>query len=81
MPSRLGETIADLDPPARRAVHDALATLAEDPRAGAAEPIRGAEIRRLFTRPTVATGDRITLLYRVHEAEHQVEIIWVIAGP
>ncbi|MFK0294832.1 type II toxin-antitoxin system RelE/ParE family toxin [Streptomyces sp. NPDC090442] len=76
----LGEEIASLPPDGRRAVHEALAALAADPRAGIAEPITAAELRRITTGPT-PTGDRITLLYRVHEDERRLELIWIISGP
>ncbi|MEV0012728.1 hypothetical protein [Streptomyces sp. NPDC047973] len=87
VPSRLFEEFAHLSGPARRAVHDLLAQLATDPRdpASSTEPVTGAELRRITTRPATDTGDRITLLYRVHPAEDgqpgRVEIIFVISGP
>ncbi|MFF4290987.1 hypothetical protein ACFY0R_37690 [Streptomyces sp. NPDC001633] len=80
LPDRLGDEIAHLTPSGRRAVHDALAALARDPRSGTPEPITAAEIRRVTTSPDDA-GDRITLLYRVHATDRAVEIIWIISGP
>ncbi|MGW1666195.1 hypothetical protein [Streptomyces microflavus] len=86
VPERLYEEFARLSGPGRRAVHEALAQLARDPRdpQSSAEPITGAELRRITTRPTADTGDRITLLYRVHTDDAQpgrIEIIYVISGP
>jgi len=83
VPARLGEEVGRLTPGGRRAVHDALARLAKDPRTGAEEPVTGAEIRRILTEPAADNGDRITLLYRVHgdEDPRRVEIIFLLAGP
>jgi hypothetical protein len=81
LPDRLGEEIAHLEPAARRTVHSAFADLAQDPRAGVADPtITAVEIRRILTSPTPA-GERVTVLYRVHTDSRSVEIIWLIAGP
>ncbi|MEU8528138.1 MULTISPECIES: hypothetical protein [Streptomyces] len=87
VPRRLYPEFAHLSPGGRRAVHDALARLAEDPRdaASTAEPVKGAELRRFVSEPATDTGDRITLLYRVHEPKGRtpgrVEIIFLLAGP
>ncbi|MFC5724859.1 hypothetical protein ACFP1Z_32395 [Streptomyces gamaensis] len=81
MPARLNEEMARLTPSGRRAVHDALAALARDPQTGAEEVIAGAEIRRHRTQPTADTGDRISVLYRVHARERRIEVIYLIAGP
>ncbi|MEV4949389.1 hypothetical protein [Streptomyces sp. NPDC053755] len=87
VPRRLYTEFAHLSPGGRRAVHDALALLAEDPRspASAAEPIRTVELRRLTTEPATDTGATVTLLYRVHEPEGErpgrVELIFMLAGP
>ncbi|GAA0439168.1 hypothetical protein [Streptomyces luteireticuli] len=80
MPARLGDEVAHLTPSGRRVVHDALAALALDPHAGAEEVITGAEVRRYRTRPT-DTGDRISILYRLHADTRSVEIVFLLAGP
>ncbi|MFG2867197.1 hypothetical protein [Streptomyces sp. NPDC048338] len=88
VPRRLYPEFAHLSPDGRRAVHDALAALAEDPRspASSAEPVQAIELRRLTTRPTTDTGVTITLLYRVHPPlgrakTGRVEIVFLIVGP
>ncbi|NWF30886.1 hypothetical protein HW130_32360 [Streptomyces sp. PKU-EA00015] len=87
VPPRLYEEFAHLSAAGRRVVHDTLEGLAEDPRdpASSTEPIAGAELRRITTRPTPDTGDRITLLYRVHPPEQdepgRVEVIFILSGP
>ncbi|MCY0961798.1 hypothetical protein [Streptomyces sp. H27-H5] len=88
VPPRLYDEVAHLSAGGRRAVHDALDTLAVDPRdpASSTEPIAGAELRRINTTPTKDTGDRITLLYRVHAPEAgqpagRVEVIFILSGP
>ncbi|MFF7178253.1 hypothetical protein [Streptomyces sp. NPDC008121] len=87
VPRRLYPEFAHLSPGGRRAVHDALALLAADPRcpASTAEPIRTLELRRITTEPAVDTGTTITILYRVHEPEDErpgrVELIFMLAGP
>ncbi|MET8102228.1 hypothetical protein ABZV29_38245 [Streptomyces sp. NPDC005236] len=88
VPPRLYEEFAQLSGPGRKAVHEVLALLAEDPRNAATsrEPITGAELRQISTEPTADTGDRISILYRVHDPADasetgHVEIIYVISGP
>ncbi|MFD9850505.1 hypothetical protein [Streptomyces parvus] len=87
VPPRLYEEFAQLSGSGRRVVHEVLAQLARDPRDPdtSTEPITGAELRRITTRPTADTGDRITLLYRVHADDPaqpgHVEIIYLISGP
>ncbi|MHC3394687.1 hypothetical protein ACLQ2E_35300 [Streptomyces lavendulocolor] len=87
VPPRLYEEVAHLSPGGRRAVHDVLDALAVDPRdpASSTEPIAGAELRRIDTDPAKDTGDRITVLYRVHRPEGdqpgRVEVIFILAGP
>ncbi|MFE9484521.1 hypothetical protein ACFYNM_38815 [Streptomyces spororaveus] len=87
VPPRLYEEIAHLSAGGRRAVHDLLDTLAADPRdpASSTEPITGAELRRIDTAPAKDSGDRITLLYRVHAPEAdqpgRVEVIFILSGP
>ncbi|WP_198359178.1 hypothetical protein [Streptomyces fildesensis] len=82
IPERLGEEFAHLTPAGRRAVYDACRQLAQDPTINAtSEPVRGADLRRVTTDPTTGTGDRITLLYRIHHDEGRVELIFLIAGP
>lgn len=88
VPPRLYEEFAHLSSAGRKAVHDVLALLAEDPRnpATSREPIEGAELRQISTEPTADTGDRITVLYRVHspttpDEPGQVEVIFVLSGP
>lgn len=46
----------------------------------------GAQLRRITTAAAADTGDRITLLYRVHPPEEgestgRVEVIFILAGP
>ncbi|MFF9193706.1 hypothetical protein ACF09L_00740 [Streptomyces sp. NPDC014779] len=87
IPRRLYHEIAHLSPGGRRALHDALAALADDPRPPESrpQPVRGAELRRVATQPAGDNGLTITLLYRVHDpvgkAAGRVEIIFLIAGP
>jgi hypothetical protein len=81
VPERLNAEIASLTPGERRAVYTCLKQLADDPRTGAEEPVPGAELRRILTAPAIDTGDQVTLLYRVHPADHRVEIVWFLAGP
>ncbi|MFJ8166549.1 type II toxin-antitoxin system RelE/ParE family toxin [Streptomyces sp. NPDC096136] len=88
VPPRLYEEIAHLSPGSRRALHDTLDSLAADPRdpASTTEPITGAELRRIDTPPVQDTGDRITLLYRVHTPTAdrlggRVEVIFILSGP
>ncbi|MER6603812.1 MULTISPECIES: hypothetical protein [Streptomyces] len=87
VPPRLYEEVARLSPGGRRAVHDVLDRLAVEPRdpASSTEPIAGAELRRIDTDPAKDTGDRITLLYRVHppedDAPGRVEAIFILSGP
>ncbi|MGW1674571.1 hypothetical protein [Streptomyces sp. NPDC002324] len=88
VPPRLYEEFAHLSPAGRKAVHDILVTLAADPRdpASSREPIEGAELRQISTRPTTDTGDQIAVLYRVHDPADAgepgtVELIYVISGP
>ncbi|MFI8823893.1 hypothetical protein [Streptomyces sp. NPDC053431] len=87
IPRRLYNEIAHLSPGGRRALHDALASLAEDPRPpeSRAEPLRDAELRRVATVPASDTGTTITLLYRIHDPASgkpgRVEIIFLLAGP
>ncbi|WP_274565111.1 hypothetical protein [Streptomyces spiramyceticus] len=49
------------------------------------EPITGAELRRIDTEAAKDTGDRITILYRVHSPEGddpgRVEVIFLLSGP
>ncbi|MER7520641.1 hypothetical protein [Streptomyces sp. NPDC126499] len=79
--------IAHLSPGGRRALHDALAALAEDPRPAESrrEPLRTAELRRVATAPAADTGITVTLLYRVHDPAEgrpgQVEVLFLVAGP
>ncbi|MFF6776728.1 hypothetical protein ACFY8W_24715 [Streptomyces sp. NPDC012637] len=87
IPRRLYHEIARLSPGGRRALHDALAALAEDPRPAESrtEPVRTAELRRVSTAPASDNGVTITLLYRIHEPAPgrpgRVEIIFLVAGP
>ncbi|MEU1132611.1 hypothetical protein ABZ383_22580 [Streptomyces sp. NPDC005900] len=86
VPPRLYEEFAHLTGPGRKAVHDLLDQLAADPRHGSSrEPIEGAELRQISTAPTRDTGDRIALLYRVHNPPPgeagTVEVIWIMSGP
>lgn len=88
VPPRLYEEFAHLSGAGRKAVHDALDQLAEDPRnpSTSREPIEGAELRQISTEPTTDTGDRIAVLYRIHSptAPGQpgtVEVIWLLSGP
>ncbi|MFF8279883.1 hypothetical protein ACF05T_27880 [Streptomyces lateritius] len=87
VPRRLYAEFAHLSPGGRRAVHDALALLAADPRtpASTAEPVQALELRRLTTEPATDTGVAITILYRVHEPRGErpgrVELIFILAGP
>ncbi|MGW1767171.1 hypothetical protein ACWCQL_24270 [Streptomyces sp. NPDC002073] len=87
VPPRLYEEVAHLSPGGRRALHDLLDRLTVDPRdpASSTEPIAGAELRRIDTAPATDTGDRITLLYRVHAPEGdqpgRVEAIFILSGP
>ncbi|WP_329151216.1 hypothetical protein OG275_38265 (plasmid) [Streptomyces niveus] len=88
VPPRLYEEVAHLSAGGRRAVHDVLDRLAVEPRdpASSTEPIEGAELRRIDTEPAKDSGDRITLLYRVHPAQEndgpgRVEIIYLLSGP
>ncbi|MFF8609658.1 hypothetical protein ACF06X_27470 [Streptomyces sp. NPDC015346] len=87
VPRRLYAEFAHLSPGGRRAVHDALALLAADPRppGSTGEPVQAIELRRLTTEPTTDTGVAITLLYRVHDPQGKrpgrVELIFILAGP
>ncbi|MFF3159457.1 type II toxin-antitoxin system RelE/ParE family toxin [Streptomyces sp. NPDC057910] len=88
VPPRLYEEFAHLSPAARRAVHDVLKQLAIDPRdpSSSTEPITGAELRRIDTAPAADTGERVTLLYRVQDADDdqaagRVSILFVLSGP
>ncbi|MFD8146118.1 hypothetical protein [Streptomyces sp. NPDC059708] len=88
VPPRLYEEVAHLSPGGRRALHDLLDSLAVDPRdpASSTEPITAAELRRIDTAPAPDTGDRTTLLYRVHapeagQAAGRVEVIFILTGP
>ncbi|MEU9062415.1 hypothetical protein AB0D13_27000 [Streptomyces sp. NPDC048430] len=87
VPERLFEEFAHLSGAGLRAVHELLAQLVTDPRdpASSTEPVAGAELRRITTRPTTDTGDRITLLYRVHapsaDQAGRIEIIFMVSGP
>ncbi len=64
-----------MPPHARRAVHDALTTLARNPRAGVAEPITAALIRRITTvpqpTPTGSPCDRVHAADREADRRHQ----------
>ncbi|MDT9687060.1 hypothetical protein Q5762_01595 [Streptomyces sp. P9(2023)] len=87
VPRRLYAEFAHLSPAGRRAVHDALALLATDPRhpTSTAGPVQSAEIRHLTTAPTPDTAVTITLLYRVHDPKPQtpgrVELLFILTGP
>ncbi|MFI8966538.1 hypothetical protein ACIGO8_31005 [Streptomyces sp. NPDC053493] len=87
IPRRLYSTIAHLSPGGRRALHDALAALADDPRPAESrtEQLQGAELRRVATLPAADTGITVTLLYRVHDTGDgepgRVEIVFLVAGP
>ncbi|MDL5205361.1 hypothetical protein [Streptomyces sp. ALI-76-A] len=88
VPPRLYEEFAHLSAGARRAVHDVLDQLAVDPRDphSSVEPVRGAELRRIMTQPSPDTGNRISVLYRVHEPLEtgepgRVEVVWILSGP
>ncbi|MER7049905.1 hypothetical protein [Streptomyces jumonjinensis] len=87
VPTRLYEEFARLSSGGRRAVHDVLDRLAVEPRdpTSSTEPIEGAELRRIDTEPAKDTGDRITLLYRVHppreDSPGRVEVIFLLFGP
>ncbi|MEU5959230.1 hypothetical protein [Streptomyces sp. NPDC047525] len=84
---QLYDEFAHLSGPGRRAVHDVLDWLALDPRnpSSSREPIAGAELRQISTAPTADTGDRITILYRIHppagDEPGRVEVIFVMSGP
>jgi len=80
-PERLNEVFAHLSPGERHAIYDALKLLADDPRAGAEEPVTGAELRRQLTAPAEDSGGRVTILYRIHDDETRLELIWFLAGP
>lgn len=87
VPPRLYEEFAHLTGPGRKAVHQLLDQLAVDPRGphSSREPVAGAELRQIATPPTTDTGDRIAILYRVHEpapgSAGRVEIIFIMSGP
>ncbi|MCX5207699.1 hypothetical protein OG897_40670 [Streptomyces sp. NBC_00237] len=83
VPERLREEFAQqLAPGERRAVHDLLALLAADPRMGAVEPVPlSVELRRALTAPATDTGQRVSILYRVHADRRTVEIIYILTGP
>ncbi|MEU7230008.1 hypothetical protein [Streptomyces chrestomyceticus] len=93
LPPGIGEEIGRLSPGTRRAVHDLLRRLAADPRdIGTAEPVKGAELRRALTAPSADTGERVTILYRIHPGDAgdvydtpdtgpYVEIIFLVWGP
>ncbi|MFJ4880875.1 hypothetical protein ACIP93_37495 [Streptomyces sp. NPDC088745] len=79
---RLGTEFAEqLSPGERRAVHDLLAVLAVDPRTGVSEPVQSAELRRALTAPAADTGQRVSVLYRVHQETCTVEILYILTGP
>ncbi|EOT04364.1 hypothetical protein [Streptomyces noursei] len=81
-PERLNEEFSHLTAGERRAIYDLFKQLADDPRAGATrEPINAAELRRALTDPATDSGERITVLYRIHDATRQLHLIWFLAGP
>lgn len=80
-PERLNVEFSHLTQGERRAIYDLIKRLADDPRQGVEEPITGAELRRAMTNPATDSGDRITILYRVHDAEHSISLVWFLAGP
>lgn len=81
IPERLNVEIAELRPDTRRVIYGTLKRLADDPRGNSTvEPIRGAELRRVHTEQD-QSGDRVTILYRVHPDARAVEVIWFLAGP
>ncbi|MEU6332763.1 hypothetical protein ABZ851_36785 [Streptomyces sp. NPDC047049] len=80
-PERLNVEFAHLSAGERRAIYDLIKRLADDPRHGTEEPISGAELRRAMTDPAADSGDRITVLYRVHDDERRLTLIWIVAGP
>jgi hypothetical protein len=81
VPERLNEEMAALPAEARRVVYDAFRTLVAEPRSGRLEPVTGAELRRFLTEPLPGTEQRITVMYRVLEAETMIAVVWLIAGP
>lgn len=80
-PERLNAEFAHLSPGERHAIYNALKRAADDPRSGTEEPVKGAEIRRALTDPAADSGDRVTILYRIHEQAHRLELLWFLAGP
>jgi hypothetical protein len=82
VPERLSVEFAEqLAPGERRAVHDLLALLATNPRLGVAEPLPSVELRRALSAPAADTGQRVSVLYRVHDDRRTVEIIYILTGP
>uniref|UniRef100_UPI003F4973FA hypothetical protein n=1 Tax=unclassified Streptomyces TaxID=2593676 RepID=UPI003F4973FA len=75
-------------------MHHLFQQLAADPRdteISTSEPIKGAELRRALTAPSADTGERVSVLYRIHPGDPgdvydtpgtpYVEIIFLIWGP
>ncbi|WP_433860361.1 hypothetical protein [Streptomyces kronopolitis] len=82
-PERLNDEFAHLSAGERRAIYDLLKRIADEPRADSStrEPITAAELRRALTDPAADSGDRVTILYRVHEETMTLQLIWFVAGP
>ncbi|MGG8406707.1 hypothetical protein ACM614_08850 [Streptomyces sp. 12297] len=82
LPERLNREVAELTPGERKSLYIALKQLAVDPRvASSAEPVSGAELRRVLTAPAADTGGVVTVLYRVIPDTRTVAVIWIVAGP
>ncbi|MER7759776.1 hypothetical protein [Streptomyces sp. NPDC097619] len=82
LPERLNREVAELTPGERKALYLALKQLSEDPRADSrAEPLTGAELRRVLCAPAADTGGVVTILYRVIPDTRTVAVIWLVAGP
>jgi hypothetical protein len=80
-PERLNTEFAHLSAGERRVIYNLIKRLADDPYQGTAEPIADAELRRAMTDPAADSGDRITVLYRIHPDEHRIALVWFLAGP
>ncbi|MFC9233626.1 hypothetical protein ACFTZI_32505 [Streptomyces decoyicus] len=82
-PERLAEEFARLSAGERRAVYDLLKRLADEPRGDSStrEPITAAELRRAHSDPAADSGDRVTVLYRIHDKTRRLQLIWFLAGP